>query len=257
MSAPTQNNAQPAPIVLTIPTQNDPQSEKEHILKLFPRRTILIFSIIQLSCAALAAILQICVIGILNSRHWGPDDFPAFMGTGIWAGFFFAISGGIGLLASHRPSNATIIAFMVLSIVSAMFALPLLVFAGIGFGGGRRSNGFSVACYGIQILVGLLQGVVALTVSAFSCRVVCCGRKQYPGAVIYSQGANAEQTFTIPLNQIIQQSTAQSAPPATTPATNLVDKEEGHQYRMNENMNMHHNSFQNKSYTQRPNQHHY
>jgi hypothetical protein len=103
---------------------------------------------------------------------------------------------------------------------------PLLVFAGIGFGGGRQSNGFSIACYGIQILVGLLQGVVALTVSAFSCRVVCCGRKQYPGAVIYSQGANAEQTFTIPLNQIIQQSTAQSAPPATTPATNLVDKEE-------------------------------
>jgi len=223
MSVPTQNNAQPAPIVLTIPTQNDSQSEKEHILKLFPRRTILIFSIIQLSCAALAAILQLCVIGIYDGYYHG---HIASVGTGIWAGFFFGMAGGVGLVASHRPSNATIIAFMVLSIISAMFALPLLVFAGIGFGGGRRSNGFSVACYGIQILVGLLQAVVALTVSAFSCRVVCCGRKQYPGAVIYSQGANAEQTFTIPLNQIIQQSTAQSAPPATTPATNLVDKEE-------------------------------
>ena len=53
MSIPPQNNAQPAPLVLTIPTQTDPQLEREHILKLFPKGTILTFSIIHLSCAAL------------------------------------------------------------------------------------------------------------------------------------------------------------------------------------------------------------
>merc|ERR1711973_489938 len=58
MSVPPQNSTQPPPIVLTIPTQNDTKSEKEHILKLFPKRTILIFSIIQLVCAGLAGILQ-------------------------------------------------------------------------------------------------------------------------------------------------------------------------------------------------------
>jgi len=222
MSVPSQTNAQPAPIVLTIPTQNDTQSEKEHIMKLFPKKYILAFSIIQLSCAALAAILQLCVIGVNDSYY---SDI-SFVGSGIWAGFFFGISGGVGLFASHRPSNGTIIAFMVLSIISVLFVLPLLVFAGIGFGGGgRRRSSFSIICYGIQIVVGLLQGVVAITASAFSCRAVCCGRRQYPGAVIFSQGTNAEQTFTtIPLNQIIQ-STAQSAPPVTT-ATNLADAEE-------------------------------
>ena len=59
MSVPPQNTNQPPPIVLTIPTQNDTNSEKEHILKLFPKRTILIFSIIQLVCAGLAGILQV------------------------------------------------------------------------------------------------------------------------------------------------------------------------------------------------------
>ena len=38
----------------------------------------------------------------------------------------------------------------------------------------------------IQIFIGLLQGVVAITTAAFSCRAVCCGRKQHPGAVIFT-----------------------------------------------------------------------
>jgi len=246
MSTPSQTTAQPAPIVLTIPTQNDTQSEKEHIMKLFPKKYILSFSIIQLSCAALAAILQIFVIGFSDNYYYGDISN---VGTGIWVGFFFGISGGLGLFASHRPSYGTIIAFMVLNIISVLFVLPLLVFAGIGFGGHRRNNTFSILCYGIQIVIGLLQGVVAITASAFSCRAVCC-RRQHPGAVIFSPGNNAEQTFTtIPLNQIVQ-STAQSAPPAP-PATNLAETE-GHQYRTN----IYQNSFQNKSYNQRSYQHH-
>merc|ERR1719270_3000772 len=121
-----------------------------------------------------------------------------------------------------------------MSIISAIFALPLLVFAGIGFGGERwrrNYNGFSIVCYGVQIIVGLLQGVVAITTSAFACRATCCGRKQNPGTVVFSQITNGEQTFaTIPLNQIIQQS-AQAAAPTVTPTSNFAANEEGHHYR--------------------------
>merc|ERR1711936_863501 len=115
-SAPSQTTPQPAPIVLTIPTQNDTQSEKEHIMKLFPKKYILSFSIIQLSCAALAAILQLCVI-VLDRRF----SIISGVGTGLWAGFFFGISGGFGLLVLQRPSKSTIIAFMVLNIISVLF----------------------------------------------------------------------------------------------------------------------------------------
>merc|ERR1711936_192040 len=149
MSVPPQNTTQPPPIVLTIPTQNDAKSEKEHILKLFPKRTILIFSIIQLVCAGLAGILQMCVIGIDQGRYY--TYFPAVVGTGIWTGFFFGISGGVGLVASNRPSHATIIAFMVLSIISGLFCLPMIVLSGIGFGDQYRyrySDGSVRSFYG-------------------------------------------------------------------------------------------------------------
>jgi len=217
---PVQTNTQSAPIILTIPTQNDVQSEKQHLLKLFPKNTILTLSIIQLVCGALAAITQLCLMGFT-------DYGVAFVSTGIWTGFFFGISGGVGLVASTRPSNASIVAFMVLSIISALFCLPLLVFAGIGYGDGRWNRYRPVnsrIVYGIQLLIGLLQGVVAIVASSFSCRAVCCGRKQYPGAVLFSSGTNADgqQFTTIPLNQVVQ-----SVQPSSLPvdSTDFVDPE--------------------------------
>ena len=37
MLLPTQNNALAPPVVLTIPRQKDSESEREHILKMFPK----------------------------------------------------------------------------------------------------------------------------------------------------------------------------------------------------------------------------
>merc|ERR1712008_235609 len=219
-----QINAQPAPIVLTIPTQNESQSEKQHILKLFPKKTILTFSIIQLTCAGVAAVLQLFLIGMQDSYYYSTTSE---IGTGLWTGFFFAISCGVGLVAVQRPSSCTLIAYMALSIVSALFALPLIVFAGIGFGESRRTgnqNFLALIFYGIQLLIGLLQGVVAITTAAFSCRAVCCGRKSHPGAVIFTSGNTAgDQTFTtIPLNQIV--TSAQQPIAAATSADTEEEK---------------------------------
>ena len=69
---------------------------------------------------------------------------------------------------------------MVLSIVSALFALVLIVFTVL------ITLRWMPIIAVIQIFIGLLQGVVAITTAAFSCRAVCCGRKQHPGAVIFT-----------------------------------------------------------------------
>ena len=69
---------------------------------------------------------------------------------------------------------------MVLSIVSALFALVLIVFTVLA------TLRWAPIIAVIQIFIGLLQGVVAITTAAFSCRAVCCGRKQHPGAVIFT-----------------------------------------------------------------------
>ena len=113
---------------------------------------------------------------------------------------------------------------MVSNIVSALFALLLIVFALIEW---LKWGNFSVwefqVIRGSQVFIGLLQGVVAITTAAFSCRAVCCGRKSHPGAVIFTSGNTAgDQTFTtIPLNQIV--TSAQQPIAASTSA----DTEEG------------------------------
>ena len=76
---------------------------------------------------------------------------------------------------------------MVLCIISSIFTLPLIVISGVGFGEsvGRSYQGYSF-CFALQMLIGLLQAVVAIVASGFSCRVVCSGKSQNPGRVIYS-----------------------------------------------------------------------
>ena len=110
------------PIVVTVP-QIGSQAKIERIFKLFPKNAIRAISILQLSCGALAAIsqvyfhnfididfgfdnffLQLILISKIEDLRWGAS-FAAHIGTGIWTGLFFGISGGIGLLASNKPSH--------------------------------------------------------------------------------------------------------------------------------------------------------
>ena len=81
---------------------------------------------------------------------------------------------------------------MVLCIISSIFTVPLIVISGIGFGYELDYRSYYepypgyTACFALQMLIGLLQAVVAIVASGFSCRVVCSGNSQNPGRVIYS-----------------------------------------------------------------------
>ena len=93
----------------------------------------------------------------------------------IWTGFVFAIAGGVGLMASQRPSYSMVTAFMVLSIIASIFALILIVVSGIGMGFrySYRSRSSSRFLFGMELLIGLAEGIVAITTAAFCCRVTC------------------------------------------------------------------------------------
>ena len=68
--------------------------------KQLPKRAIKVLGISQLVCAFIVIITQIILIS-----HMGTDfDIPA-IGTGIWTGFFFGVTGLMGLFASQKPSK--------------------------------------------------------------------------------------------------------------------------------------------------------
>ena len=84
-----------------IPTYQ-PQSANDEIRKKVSKRNIKVLSILQLLCGALAVITQIIALSNQQfSREWG----VVIMGTGLWTGLFFGITGLVGLFTSQKPSK--------------------------------------------------------------------------------------------------------------------------------------------------------
>ena len=82
------------PIILNTP---QPQSETDRIKKVVSKNAIKGLSIVQLVCSVIAIITQII---LLSRRIWIAD-----IGAGMWTGFFFGVTGLIGLFASQKPSK--------------------------------------------------------------------------------------------------------------------------------------------------------
>jgi hypothetical protein len=91
-----------------------------YFAKTFPKKVFIILSILQIVSSAMAFNSHIFII-ISTTR-----DFRE-LGTGIWCGFVFGLSGGFGCLAAHKPSARKIAAFLVTSVVSVGFCIPLAV----------------------------------------------------------------------------------------------------------------------------------
>ena len=60
-----------------------------------------------------------------------------------------------------------------------------------------------VVLFGIQLLTALIQGIVAVTTAAFSCRVVCCGKRSSNGTVVFSNVVPSQsEQVAVPLTVI-------------------------------------------------------
>ena len=87
------------PIILNSP---QPQSETDRIKKVVSKNAIKGLSIVQLVCAVIAIITQII---LLSRRETLYLEGIADIGAGMWTGFFFGVTGLIGLFASQKPSK--------------------------------------------------------------------------------------------------------------------------------------------------------
>ena len=90
------------------------------------KNPIKILSTIQLVCAGIAAITQIALIIHRESvLYYGIGSLIPEIGTGLWAGFFFGVSGFTGLFASHNPSKCKY-DIMLFSCISIIFRLTVI-----------------------------------------------------------------------------------------------------------------------------------
>merc|ERR1712141_379864 len=201
------------PIVINLPS-TDLSHEKGKIRKSFPKRAMMLLSILQIICGCLAVLFQI--IHIFTALVYRGHDFAsivaginAVIGWGIWTGVIFATSGIVGLVGAFRPSRCILIAFLVMNIISSVFTIFLIIPKSIGIAEINhnryyREHETSLAMYCMMLIIGLVQAIVAIIAAGYSCSSVCCGQNlNQPGTVIYAPNPNTitNSTFVeVPLN---------------------------------------------------------
>ena len=175
---PTLEQTASNPIVINLPPV-DPNHERDQIKKSFPKRVMMLLSILQIVCGGLVFLLQI-IQYFVERPH---NNWVYIVGWGIWTGPIFAASGLVGLIAASKPSKCIVKAFLVLNIISAAFTMCLIVPIPIGIAhtahhhyyktyGGDYSVFLALHC--LIFILGLVQAVTAIVASRFSCGAVCC-----------------------------------------------------------------------------------
>ena len=185
--------ATPNQVIIAVP---QPLLDTDWIQKHTSKGAIWVLSIVQLICACVAAILEIC--NILGFGYgYKPDDYFT-IGTGIWTGLIFGANGVIGLIVAKEPSMCNLIALLVMSIVSVIFSLLSILLVGVGIGFGYFHSFIGM----IHFIIDLVEAGNAIVTAVLSCQVICCGTQEYPGTV-QNVGILPQQFTTIPPNQFI------------------------------------------------------
>ena len=199
-------NTAPHPVITMVPTPA-PVKQKIQYEKLFHKNVMLALSSIQLAMAILGIITAVAGLSVL--RTWEAH----FLGAGIWCGLLFGFSGSFGILASLRPSFATIVTFMVFSIIAAAFCLPFLVISSFGTAmtthfpeldpelGSWAGHEYTLshAMFAIQIIISLVQAITSIASSAMTCRAICsCCRSNKESGVVYYSNNGARGMANMP-----------------------------------------------------------
>ena len=162
------------PVIIVVQQTHQQQTVKEAYLK----KPAVIVGVLQLLCATTALATGVGHLAIERERYF---NF-GFFGTGIWTAIFFAVSGILNLSAGCRPNICTVVAGLVMSIIAAISAGILIVFAGLGLGVDRcsyswrqqNSNCPLLVLNSLQIIAGIVQISVGIISSVLSCKATCC-----------------------------------------------------------------------------------
>merc|ERR1712038_2065324 len=199
--------AAPQPVIVIMQAPNAETTKEarlEHYKKTFPEKAILGMSIYCLVAGLLSILLQ--TILIISSRYGRHFEFGS---QGIWCGIFFIIAGSLGIWAAKKPSQRSIVTLMVMTIISACMSIPHIVMDSVGLSMAAedaaaywRGSDVAAGLFGLLLVFGLTAGITLIIISAFTCRVTCCGSIKTNGTVMY-QPSTAQTIQLSDLSQVL------------------------------------------------------
>jgi hypothetical protein len=173
-------NSRNKPLHYVIHLHHGFKADARHGPSSLPARTVNILAILQIVSSFLSIISPILFLFFVGA--YGRIELSF---AGIWCGVFFGISGFMGCLAARYPSSGRIVGFMVMSVISSCFCLPLLILPAIGIvnvehtrmtnsRNTRTDVGYThkdealLALNVIKIFLALITAIVAITLSNFA-----------------------------------------------------------------------------------------
>ncbi|XP_070581756.1 membrane-spanning 4-domains subfamily A member 4D-like [Ptychodera flava] len=142
----------------------------------FAHKACFAFGLCQLIFGAILILLGIVSI-VMGGRL-------SFVGSSIWCGIFFIITGSIGIAASKSKTKGLIIGTLVCSIIAAalsggyLFSINLTAALIEGLDYGYDYVEGNQAVDGVMTILALAECVIAIVHSVICCRAVCCGQQQ-------------------------------------------------------------------------------
>jgi len=147
-----------------------------------------------LSCQSLGLGITQIIIGVLcfifNIVAIAYGSGIDVVGCGIWSGIMFIITGSLGISAAKTRGKCQVIAFMVLSIISAVMTVPLLsidVFGALYASSGgndcyydryyytcKNYTEVQIAMTSCLAILAFTEAVVCIWASVLGCKVACC-----------------------------------------------------------------------------------
>ena len=198
------------PIIIVV----EKSSTKVSLEKSYKPRAATVIGAIHILCGLVACVSNIALLLAVYRFHVG------VFGTGIWSSVFFIISGSLSICSGKNTKSCLIISTMVMSILSAVSAGILVIFSALGL---DPDNYDSYSCqfydcyvdtgifHGIQLLVGIIEMVLAISSASISCKATCCRDKitmdtTMPYKVVYKPGSDVDHHKIISLALNIQHS---------------------------------------------------
>jgi len=202
------------PIIIVV----EKSSTKVSLEKSYKPRAATVIGAIHILCGLVACVSNIALLLAVYRFHVG------VFGTGIWSSVFFIISGSLSICSGKNTNSCLIISTMVMSIISAISAGILVIFSALGLdhdGYGCRyynNDYYYRNCkvnpdifHGIQLLVGIIEMVLAITSAIISCKATCCRDKiardtTTPYKVVYKPDTDIDHHNIVSLALNIQHS---------------------------------------------------
>ena len=124
--------------------------------------------------------------------HYGYGNSEDHLGTGIWCGLLFGLSGSLGIVASLKQKEVWITASMISSIIAAVFGIPFFIISYIQAYQYENTTGPKHDMFAIQMAISIAQIFASSSSSALSCQAICNCCKKSNGH------GNPEQSLNFP-----------------------------------------------------------